>query len=239
MSAPPSGPIDDDLNPGSYGFSDPEPPKREAPPIRYDRYAARDPDDPDGPDDPDEFEEEEPRPKKRRRDLAFEPPPELPEPAMPWWTWTVVLTAVGFLGLVATAIVIGANGGAKAGALALVGAVIGVAVETVLVAVLLTAVGLAFGIEYGPVKEAAVKLIGCVAFTNGATLGLGLLCYSCLGPLGVLTALAAFTLIAFTVFQAQFQLNMYEALVTVFAIQGSAWMLAAGLALAFGKFLLK
>jgi hypothetical protein len=53
-----------------------------------------------------------------------------------------------------------------------------------------------------------------------------------MGLIGVLTAMAAITLVTFTVFQSQFRLSMYEALVTVFAIQGSAWVMITGLGFA-------
>lgn len=225
MSTPPDH-EDPDLNPGSYGFSEPAPPKREAPPVKHDKFANRQPDE--------DEEEDEPKPKKRRRDLAYDPQPEpeVIERPMPWWFWTAVLSVIGVLGLVAGAVKMGMGGGVKAGAIALVVAVFGVAIETVVVAALLVFVGLAFGIDYGPVKQAVVKLFGCVAFVNGFTIGFGLFCYSCMGLIGILTAMASITLVTFAVFQAQFRLSMYEALITVFAIQGSAWVMITGLGFA-------
>jgi hypothetical protein len=91
----------------------------------------------------------------------------------------------------------------------------------------------AFGIDYGPVNQAIVKLFGCIAFVNGFTLGFGMVCYSCIGLFGILIAIASITLVSFAVFQSQFKLSMYEALVTVLTIQGSAWLMATGLGFAF------
>ncbi|MEO2089966.1 MAG: hypothetical protein ABGY75_10780, partial [Gemmataceae bacterium] len=74
---------DPDLNPGEYGFSDPAPAKREAPPTKHDRYATSEPEGEEEPkprkrkrrDGDPRDEPEEPRPKKRRRDLAYDDPP--------------------------------------------------------------------------------------------------------------------------------------------------------------------
>jgi hypothetical protein len=241
MSKSRPDPIDDDLNPGEYGFSDPAPEKRQAPPTKHDKYALSESDDP-----PEEEERprrrkrhrndgdprDEPRPPKRRRDLATESPPEVVQKS-PWWVWTIALTVVGLVGIAAAAVYVGVKEGAAVGGLALAGGLAAVVFETVVVAALLVFIGLGFGIDYGPVAQAIPRLIGCVVFVNGFTLGLGLVFTSCAGPLGILMAMSTVTLVAFVVFQAQFQLNMYEALVTVFVIQGCAWVMAAGLGFAF------
>jgi hypothetical protein len=241
MSSPRPDPIDDDLNPGEYGFSDPPPETREAPPVRPDKYATRDP---EGEERPRrrkrrtrEGGEGEP-PKKRRRDLAAEPPPE-PPMTQPWWFWTLVLSGLGFVGLVAAAVWVGAKGGATVGALALAGAVVGVLVETVVVAAGCAVIGAAFGIDYGPAKEAVVKLVGCVAFVNGFTLALGLACYSCAGPLGIFMAISTVSLVTFALFQAQLKLNMYEALLTVLLIEGATVLMAAGIGFTFLRAMLR
>jgi hypothetical protein len=233
MSHPPHDHEDPDLNPGSYGFSEPEPPKREGPPIRYDKFAVSEPDE-EKANDPDS---NEPKPPKRRRDLAFEPPPEpTAEPLIrqvPWWQWTLGLSSVGLLGLIAAAVTLGVNQGWKMGVFALVASFFGVIIETVAVAIILMLVGIAFGIDYGPVLEASWKLVGCVLFVNGFTLALGLIFVSCFGLLGILVAVSTISIVSFGVLQAQFRLNVFEAIVSVFAIQGSACVMAAGLGFAF------
>jgi hypothetical protein len=229
---------DDDLNPGIFGFSDPEPEARKAPPIQHDKYATSEPEPEPQPRrrkrrrEPVEARTDEEPPKKPRRDLATEPPPD-PALAVPWWYWTVVLTVLGFVGLVITVVFVGIRGGAAASAIALVGAGVGVVIETIAVAALLAGIGVIFGIDYGPVKEAIIKMFGCVAFVNGFTLALGLFCYYCFGVLGILMAMSTVTLVTFAVFQAQFRLSMFEGLVTVFAIQGCAWIMACGLGFAY------
>lgn len=234
----PTNPIDDDLNPGEYGFAGPAPERRQAPPIKHDKFATSEPEDEDTRprrrkrrrNDGDPREEPAAPPKKARRDLATEPPPEPPQKS-PWYVWTAVLTVVGLVGVAAAAGYVGVKGGAAVGALALAGGTVAVLLETAAAAAVLFFVGTAFGIDYGPVGQGVVKLIGCVAFVNGFTLGFGLICYGCVGPLGILMAMSTVTLVSFAVFQSQFQLSMYETLVTVFVIQGAAWLMATGLAL--------
>ena len=233
-------PNDPDLNPGEYGFAGPPPEKRDAPPTKHDKFAGHDPEE-DEEDEPrprkrkkkrrteEEEPDDEPAPKKKRRDLAEEPPPPLAM-TYPWWFWTAVLAGLGVVGLVIAAVYAGTQGGAKVGAIAFAVSIAVVLFQTVCVAVLMVFIGAAFGIDYGPVKQGVVKLVGSVAFVNGFTLAFGLLCYGCVGPLGILCAMSTITLVAFVVVQNQFQLNMYEALLTVGIVQGAAWLMAAGLA---------
>lgn len=241
-------PIDDDLNPGEYGFAGPPPEKREAPPTKHDKYATSEPEEEEParprrkkrriPEVVDDDADDDPRPMKPRRDLALEPPPELPL-TYPWWVWTMVLAGLGFVGLVVAAVWVGVRAGPAAGVMGLAASVVAVLAETVTVAVALVFVGAAFGIDYGPAKEAVVKLLGCVAFVNGFTLALGLACYSCAGPLGILMAVSTISLVTFALFQAQLKLNMYEALVTVFVIEGTAVLMAAGIGFTFLRAMLR
>ncbi len=239
----PQDPDDPDLNPGEYGFADSAPEKREGPPLKYDKYATSEPEEDEEEPRPqkrkqknlvsspnDEASNEEPAPKKPRRDLAEPPPPPQLLMTYPWYFWTIVLAGLGLVGLVIAAVYAGVKEGPAVGALALTGAMVAVLFETGCVAVLMVLIGSVFGIDYGPVKQGAVKLLGSVAFVNGFTLAFGLLCLGCFGPLGILMALSIVTLVCFVVFQSQFQLNIYESLITVLIIQGCAWLMATGLA---------
>jgi hypothetical protein len=239
---------DPDLNPGEYGFSDPAPAKRAAAPTKHDKYATSEPEGEEAPkprkrkrrDGDPRDEPEEPKPKKPRRDLAYDDPPQ-PNPQdldpltrpRPWWFWTVCLSALGLLGTVVAAVYVATKASATVAGIALVGGVIGAVAETAVISVMLVFIGQVFGIDYGPIAQAVVKLFGSVAFINGFTLGFGVLCYGCIGPLGILIAVASISLVAFATFQAQFQLNMYEALLTVFVIEGCAWVMFTGLGMAY------
>ena len=147
----------------------------------------------------------------------------------------LVLMLLGAAGLLACCMVAGVKAeSASVGALAFLVALIAVAVETAAVAFLLIFISQTFGIDYGPVWQALVRLGGCIAFINGFTFSLALFLYLSLGlagPLGVLMAFSTISVVSFVVFQAQFQLCTFEAMITVFAIEFCAFTMGAGLGL--------
>jgi len=235
--------IDDDLNPGSYGFADPPPAKREAPPTKTDRYMRGDDDDDDeaprhrgrrddrefdDDDDDDRMWERRERDPQRRADADKDPLDSLSKPR-PWWFWSVVLLAIGLAGFVLLAVVAAAQMGPTAGLMAFGIALVCVAVETVFVTIALIGIGHVFGIDYGPAMQAIPKLFCCITFENGFVFALGLTCVSIFGPLGSLMAMSCITLITYAVFQQQFHLNIFETLLTVFLIQACAWAVGTGL----------
>jgi hypothetical protein len=237
-------PIDDDLNPGSYGFGDKAPARREGPPIRIGKYDHSEPEE-------DEIKRKRRRSKQQRdeEDLeeaeaegqyyknddpfksknAVKDPFEVLDTPKPWWFWPVILMAVGATGFLIAAVLAGFRLDPKVGVLVFVACLIGVLVQTVAVTFLLFFIGQIFGIDYGPVKEAFVKMIASVSFINGFTLMSGMLLVSGFGPLGGLMAFSMITMLMYMVFSKLFQLTMFETMITIFAIEFCAWAMGAGL----------
>ncbi len=145
-------------------------------------------------------------------------------PGVPWWAESAAFAAAGALpALLAVGIIAARVKQANFAvgvflALVVVGAVV---VQTVAVAGFLVAVGKFFGIDYGPVKEAAVKLAATVVFVNGVTLFGSLLCV----PIG----LVAGSLAGFPAFWRLFKLGLQETLLSVAVIALPACVLAAAI----------
>ena len=181
-------------------------------------------------------EPDAPRKKKRKgrpdgfgevaghhRDRVLEP--KAAPPGVAWWAESAAFAAAGALpallavGLIAARVKQAHFAVGVFLALVVVGAVV---VQTVAVAGFLVAVGKFFGIDYGPAKEAAVKLAAAVVFVNGVTLlGTQLLCE----PVG----LVAGSLAGLPAFWRLFKLGLQETLLSVAVIALPACVLAAAL----------
>jgi len=93
-----------------------------------------------------------------------------------------------------------------------------VVVQVAGVTTFLMAVGTFFGIDYGPAKEAVLKLAAVVAVVDGLT-AVMLLC----NPLGLIVA----SIIGVGVFQYLFRLAISETLLSVAGMVAAAWILNA------------
>jgi hypothetical protein len=241
MSTDPPPPPPDDPDAGfepveeGYGFADPEPPPPR-PPAPLPPAA----DKPDRLDEHDLSLEEETRPKKRRRKRRrpedegdeepeaepVEPPREpgdrilsRPEeaPAATWWAVPTGLFAVGFaLCLVLVGVRV-AQAGVSAGAGAFALIVVGLVIQVTSVTALLMMVGHLFGIDYGPAREAVLKLAAVVAVVDGLTAVIALTCTPC----GLMLA----AVIGAGVFQYLFRLSVHEMLLSVAPMVAAAWVL--------------
>lgn len=231
-------PIDDDLNPGTYGYGDAKPAKRKGPPIRIGKYDHSEPEEKESTHKrrQREREEEEERrdngndPFKSRRDIKD--PFELFTQPKQWWFWSLILTVCGVACFGIMAVMAAFHTDPRVGAVGFVLALVVVLVQTVGMAFVLFFVGQAFGIDYGPVKEALVKLGACVAFINGVTLMCGTMFVIGFGPVAAFMPLACIPFVIYAVISQQFQLSAYEATVTVLAIEFCAWAMGAGLGFA-------
>ena len=157
------------------------------------------------------------------RDRVLEP--KAAPPGVAWWAESAAFAAAGALpallavGLIAARVKQAHFAVGVFLALVVVGAVV---VQTVAVAGFLVAVGKFIGIDYGPAKEAAVKLAAAVVFVNGVTLlGTQLLCE----PVG----LVAGSLAGLPAFWRLFKLGLQETLLSVAVIALPACVLAAAL----------
>ena len=227
MSKTPARPRDeDDEDPVPYGVAHEAP--HVPPPISY-------------PVDDDELlppEDDAPRRRKKKRkrrpdgfgevaghhrDKVLEREEE--PSAIPWWAEAAVVAALGALPTLLVVVIVAWN--AKQANLAVavflaLGVAVAVAVQTVAVTGFLFVVGNLFSIDYGPVKEAVVKLAATVVFVNGVTLfGTLILCV----PVG----LVAGALAGFPVFWRLFQLGLQDTLISVTLIALPACVLAAAL----------
>ncbi len=143
---------------------------------------------------------------------------------VPWWAEAAAAAALGAMPtlLVIVKIAAGVKQANFAVGVFLFLVVVGaVVVQTVAVAVFLALVGNFFGINYGPVKEAVVRLAATVVFVNGVTLFGSLLCVS--------IGLVAGSLAGFAAFWRLFKLGLQETLLSVAVIVLPAWALAAAL----------
>ncbi len=135
-----------------------------------------------------------------------------------WWAVPVALIAVGLLlclvpiGVLASELGVGKSLGYFALTLVLV------AVQIAGVTVFLVAVGTFFGIDYGPAKEAVLKLAAVVAIVDGLTAAMLLW-----NPCGLVVAV----LFGVGVFQYLFRLAVFETLLSVAGMVAAAWILNA------------
>jgi len=225
MSTKPKRPRDeddDDVTP--YGVTHEAP--HVPPPISY-------------PVDDDELlppEDEAPRKKKKRkkrpdgfgrvaghhRDKFLEREEE--PSAIPWWAEAAAVAAMGAVPTLLVVAVIAAN--AKQANLAIavfLALAVGVAVlvQTAAVTAFLFVVGNLFGIDYGPIKEAVVRLAATVIFVNGVTLFGSLLCI----PIGLVSGAVA----GVPIFWWLFKIGLQETLISVTLIALPACVLAAAI----------
>ena len=238
--------LENDTTP--LGFGDAAPVKREAPPLRPDKYDGHpDHDDPY----PEQDEEPEagpddkrllvpngvvrPRKKKKKRkkkaDL-LERLDRLPEPA--WARVPLIVLSAGLalcliplIVLVVKASEAGAAAGVTAG---LTGGVLlfgGVVFQIVLMAAVLFGVGILFGIEYGPVGRGFVKLAAVIAMVDGVTGSLGLAFHAGCGGLGVLMAVCLSVIVTYALIQSLFELSGFETTVTVIGVMLASVTLSA------------
>ena len=143
---------------------------------------------------------------------------------VPWWAEAAAIAAVGALSTLIAIVVIAARvkqANFAVGVflcLVVVGAVV---VQTVAVTGFLFLFGNFFGIDYGPIREAVVKVGATVVFVNGVTLFGSLMCV----PMG----LVAGSLAGFPVFWRLFKLGLQETLMSVALIALPACVLAAAI----------
>jgi hypothetical protein len=90
-----------------------------------------------------------------------------------------------------------------------------VLVQVVLMAGVMVGVGILFGIDYGPVGRSLLKLAAVIAMVDGVGGGLGLAFYAGCGGLGVLMGVCVAAVLTYALVQTQFELNGFEAMVTV------------------------
>lgn len=175
-----------------------------------------------------------PERKRRRRDdeEPDEEPPEQPkgevgdrilnrpdaETEKTWWVVPVAVLAVGVVLCVVAIGIVAAAVGAKAAVWTVLGLVVAVVVQVAGVTALMMTLGHVFGIDYGPAKEAALKLVAVVVLVDGLT---GVLVYCHICALGVAVVIGA------GVFQSLFRLTMYELLISVAAVVGASFVLNA------------
>lgn len=230
------------------GFGDAAPVKREAPPLRVDKYDGH-PDHDDPPpvrtEDWTEVPDGEPgvgsgvtvRPRKKKKkpkkkaDL-LERLDRLPEPS---WARGPLLVLGGGLALCLIPLIVlvvqaseaGAAAGVTAGLLGGVLLFVGVLFQVVVMAAVMFGVGIVVGIEYGPIGRAFVKLAAVIAMTDGVTGSLGLAFHAGCGGLGVLMALCLSVVVTYALIQTQFELSGFEATVTVVGVMIASVTLSA------------
>lgn len=208
------------------GFGDAAPVKREAPPLRVDKYDGHPDHDEeiDGlPDDPPEDELPRRKRKKKKKLDILQRLDREPEP--PWARIPLLMLGVG-LGLCLIPLVVlvasAAEGGARAGAAAgIFGGVLlflGILVQITLMSGVMFGVGILFGIDYGPVARSFLKLAAVIAMVDGVGGGLGLAFHAGCGGLGILMAICVAALLTFALVQTQFELNSFETIVTVMGV---------------------
>ena len=162
----------------------------------------------------------EPSPKRRPDILERE---ELP-PAIPWWAEAAAVAGVGLLLTLVAVVVVAANvkqANLAVGVFLLVGVAVAVVVETAAVTAGLFVAGNLFGIDYGPAKEALVKLAAVVLLVDGVTLAGSLMCV----PVG----LVAGSLVGGPAFWRLFKVGLQETFVSVGVMVVPAWVLAAAI----------
>jgi hypothetical protein len=135
-----------------------------------------------------------------------------------WWAVPVGMIAVGLVLCLVPIGVMAAEIGAGKAALYLVLMLVAVVVQVAGVTAFLMAVGTFFGIDYGPAKEAVLKLAAVVAVVDGLT-AVMLLC----NPCGLVLA----AIIGVGVFQYLFRLAVFETLISVAGMVAAAWILNA------------
>lgn len=222
------------------GFGDAAPEKRDAPPMRVDKYDGHpDHDDeidgmPDEPaprptardtDDSDEATPAVARPKRKRKkklDLLQRLDRE-PEPS--WAKGPLVMLCAGLALCLIPLIVLvvkASDGGARAGvATGLFGGVLlffGLLFQIVLMAGVMFGVGILFGIDYGPIGRGFLKLAAVIAVVDGVGGGLALAFYAGCGGFGILLALPVVILLSYALVQTQFELTGFETMVTVMGV---------------------
>jgi hypothetical protein len=231
-----TGPARPDDDPGfepaeeGYGFADPDPPARPPVPLPpVDDAPARD-----------EHEmslDEETRPRRRRKrrradgdgdepdgEWAEEPGDrilrreEVQAPAN-WWVVPAALFAGGFVLSLIPVGVLAAKSGASAGAGMFGLIVVGLVVQVVSVTAALMVLGQFFGIDYGPAREAVLKLAAVVAVVDGLT---AVILFTC-SPFGLILAVV----VGAGVFQYLFRLSVHEMLLSVAPMVAAAWVLNA------------
>ncbi len=211
------------------GFGDGAPFKRDAPPLRIDKYDGHPDHDEeiDGlPDDPPDDEPDDPRPRRKRKKKKLDLIQRLDrEPEPPWARVPLVMLAVG-LGLCLIPLVVLVAGAAESGARAglaagLIGGILlflAVLVQIVLMAGVMFGVGILFGIDYGPVGRTFVKLAAVIAMVDGVGGGLALALYAGCGGLGVLMAVCLSIVLTYALVETQFELTGFETMVTVLGV---------------------
>lgn len=245
MSRVPDDGLENDTTP--LGFGDAAPVKREAPPLRVDKYDGH-PDHDDPPLAWDEVPDDEgtgavvagpagaPRRKKKKKkkqrpDLLTRLERE-PEPA---WAKVPLLILGGGLALCLIPLIVlvikaseaGAAAGLTAGATGGLLLFIGVLFQIALMASVMFGVGILFGIDYGPIGRAFVKLAAVIAMTDGVTGSLGLAFHAGCGGLGILMAVCLSVVVAYALIQGLFELTGFEAIVTVVGVMLASVTLSA------------
>lgn len=233
MTTDPARPDDD---PGfepaedGYAFADPDPDPPVRPPVSLPPA--------DGAPARDQHEmslDEETRPRRRKKRLRADGAGDEPEvegaeepgdrilrreevgPPPTWWVVPAGLFAGGFVLSLIPVGVLAAKSGASAGAGLFALLVAGLVVQVITVTAVLVVVGQLFGIDYGPAREAVLKLAAVVAVVDGLTAVMFLVGF----PLGLMLA----ALIGAGVFQHLFRLSIHEMLLSVAPMVAAAWVL--------------
>jgi hypothetical protein len=216
-----------------FGFGDAAPVKREAPPLRLDKYDGHpdhDDEEIDGlPDDPpDDDSEDEPRPRRKRKKKKVDLLQRLDrEPEPPWARVPLIMVGVGLGLCLIPLVVLVAQAGAVAGILAGGLLFLGVLVQIALMAGVMFGVGILFGIDYGPVGRALLKLAAVIALVDGIGGGLGLAFYAGCGLPGVAMAICIAAVLTYALVQTQFELTAFETLVSVMGVMMASTTLSA------------
>ena len=230
----PRPPDDHENDTTPLGFGDGAPVKRDAPPLRIDKYDGHPDYDeidglPDEPDEPDDYSEDnDPRPvrKKRKRKKKLDLIQRLDrEVEPPWARVPLIMLGVG-LGLCLIPLIVvvagaaenGARAGLAAGVLGGVLLFVGLLFQIVVMSGVMFGVGILFGIDYGPIARSFLKLAAVIAMVDGVSGGLGLAFYAGCGGLGVLMAVCVSALLTYALVQTQFELTGFETMVTVLGV---------------------
>ncbi len=220
MSTDPDGPEPDLTADELYLFADDEPPPAPRPPVPVSepgptkRRRRREDDEETLPEET-ESEEEEPRQPEEIGDRILKREEEDPGR---WWAVPVGLIVTGLVLCLVPIGVLASEIGVGKAALTFVLVLLAVVVQLVSVTGFLVVVGTFFGIDYGPAKEAVLKLAAVVAIVDGLT-GVMLLC----NPCGLVLA----AIVGASTFQYLFRLSVFETLVSVGGMVAAAWILNA------------
>lgn len=142
--------------------------------------------------------------------------PDVP-PRVGWWVAPVVVMGIGGLMCLVPIVFVAVKVGVETGFVAMAAMAVAIPVQIAAVTVLLTVVGKLFGIEYGPVREALLKLAAVVTIIDGMT-GTFVLCNN---PCGLMAA----AVLGAGVFQFLFKLQIHEMLLSVAGMVFFAFLL--------------